>query len=282
MEIVERKIVVPDNHSFIINELDLTRNRGVMHSHKNIELNFMVNARGKRFVGGSISDFAEGDLVLLGPDLPHCWVIDNKDEEPVALTVHFHENLFHSNIFNVPEFDALYQLLNRAKHGIYFRSIKFDAIKSLLMELKELAGFEAMIHLIRIFRFLSDTEDIQTLANDRINAHTMQLNDDRVNKVYEYIFHHFQDGIKLHDLAELVNLSEGALCSYFKKTTKKSIFTFLKEVKIGYACKLLTSDTGKNVSEVCFESGYNNLANFNRQFKEINHMSPKEYRANLA
>jgi AraC-like DNA-binding protein len=92
------------------------------------------------------------------------------------------------------------------------------------------------------------------------------------------VFRNFYNGVKLGDVAQLVNLSESAFCTYFKKTTKISFFTFLKEVKINFACKLLTTEKDKTIAEICFESGYKNIANFNRQFKEVTKMIPREYR----
>jgi AraC-like DNA-binding protein len=102
-----------------------------------------------------------------------------------------------------------------------------------------------------------------------------------MKKVYEFVFYNFQKNIKLHEVASLVGLSEGAFCAFFRKSTKKSFTGFIKEVRIGFACKLLHEDTDRPISQICFESGYNNFANFNRQFREITKVSPKEYRQRI-
>jgi len=92
------------------------------------------------------------------------------------------------------------------------------------------------------------------------------------------VFHNFQNKIRLNEVASLIGLSEGAFCSFFRKSTKKTFTEFIKEVRVSYACKILGADEDRSISQICFESGYNNFANFNRQFKEITKLSPKEYR----
>jgi AraC-like DNA-binding protein len=101
----------------------------------------------------------------------------------------------------------------------------------------------------------------------------------KINEIYEYIFINFQSGVTLEDVADLIHITPGALCRYFKKKTGKTLFDFLKEVKVGYACKLLTV-TNKTISEICYESGYNTLAHFNAQFRELKNMAPSKFRKN--
>ena len=100
---------------------------------------------------------------------------------------------------------------------------------------------------------------------------------ERINLVYEYVRQHFQDKIRLQNLAELVHMTEAAFCRYFKKVTHKTFFTFLTQVRIGHACKLLT-ETDKHITEVCYESGFNSISNFNKQFKGVTELSPQQYR----
>ena len=278
MEIIQRKIIVPASHSFIINELDLTQNKGVVHNHINYELNYMVNARGQRYIAGNVADFYEKDLVLLGPGVPHCWEISNKKDLPRSITIHFSESFFDASLFNIPEFKSIKQLLNDAQNGLFFPNYDNHHLCNLFYTLKQLSGFEAVIQVFRILEYLSQIS-YQFITPSLHTWNINNFNDERLKKVRSYVLLHFQQGIRLKEVADLVNLSEGAFCSFFKKSTKKSFFTFVKEVKIDYACQLLTNSVHKSVSEICFESGFNNLANFNRQFKEVTHMSPTEYRA---
>ncbi len=278
MEVINRKILVPAAHSFIVSEMDLTKNQGVIHRHGNCELNFMVNARGRRYVAGNVADFEEKDLVLLGPGVPHCWEISNKAERPRAITIHFNENFFDASLFSLPEFGSIKNLMDDAQNGLFFPRYDTHQLAGGLATLQQLQGFEAMMHLLRILKYLSQIQDYQFISPGLYTWNVSNYNDDRIKKIHHYVIHHFQQGIRLKEVADLINLSEGAFCSFFKRITKKSFFTFVKEVKIDYACQLLTNSPLKSVSEICFESGFNNLANFNRQFKEITDMNPTEYR----
>ena len=278
MKFIRHRIVVPESHSFQINKLDLNQNTDVIHSHKNYELNYVVNGRGRRFVGGNISMYGPGDLVLIGPDLPHCWEVDNRDETPISITIHFKEDLFDAQLFSIPEFNSLKRLLEKSRQGIFFRSIQRKALEEYLEELRHMHGFNSMIQMLKILGYLTEIADTQTISAADIDQDQNEYELEKINLVYDYVFRNFRNGMRLKDVAQQVNLSESAFCTYFKKRTKKTFSTFLKEIKIGYACKLLTDSIDKNIAQICFESGFNNVANFNRQFREINEMNPREYR----
>ncbi len=278
MKFIKHKIPVPENESFMVHELEQCSKRDVIHSHKNYELNYMVNARGRRFVEGNIANFREGDLVMMGPEVAHGWEITNKDEKPTSITIHFAEDFFKTSLFDIPEFKCLRNILDQSQYGLYFQGIQPNIIEKELRTLMGRDGFDSMIQLLRILRYLSRTKDIHLLSNPGYMWGGRLSNDERINKIYDYVFRNFHNGINLEKVAGLVNLSQSAFCTYFKKNTKHSFFTFLKEVKINFACKLLTTENNKTIAEICFESGYRNIANFNRQFKEVTHMSPREYR----
>jgi len=278
MKFIRQRILVPESSSFMVNRLDLSLNTDKIHSHKNYELNYIINGWGRRFIGGSIARFEEGDLVLIGPDLPHGWEVESPENTPESITVHFQEDLFDSKLFMIPEFESLHKLLEKSSAGICFKSVDHALILKYLNELMQLDGFNSMIHILLIMRYLTQVTDTQVLSASECAWNKIQSDSERINRVYDYVLHNFQNSIKLKDVADQINLSESAFCAYFKKTTKKSFFTFLKEIKIGYACKLLSEGTEMNVTQVCFNSGFNNVANFNRQFRELTNMSPREYR----
>ncbi|MEF8846240.1 MAG: AraC family transcriptional regulator [Bacteroidales bacterium] len=278
MKFIKHKIPVPENESFMVHELEQCSKRDVIHSHKNYELNYMVNARGRRFVEGNIANFREGDLVMMGPEVAHGWEITNKKDSPTSITIHFAEDFFKTGLFDIPEFKCLRNILDQSKYGLYFQGIQPNIIERELRILMGRDGFDSMIQLLRILRYLSRTKDIHLLSNPGYMWGGRLSNDERINKIYDYVFRNFHNDINLEKVAGLVNLSESAFCTYFKKNTKHSFFTFLKEVKINFACKLLTTENNKTIAEICFESGYRNIANFNRQFKEITGLSPREYR----
>jgi AraC-like DNA-binding protein len=283
MDILERTVIIPENQSYIIREIELKNNKGVIHMHDTYELNYIVDAFGRRFVAGNISKFCPGDLIFMGPGVPHCWEIDNKEVNPKAVTIHFRKTFFEHVILNIPELSFLNHLINASRRGLFIKGIDQ---KLLLLHYKELiemeSNFENIVRILRLLKNIAHAEDIQQLEISEFNWSTDLPQNHRLKKIYEYVFYNFQKDIRLNEAASVIGLSEGAFCAFFKKSTKKTFLGFIKEVRIGYACKLLVSDTDKPISAVCFESGYNNFANFNRQFKEITGASPKEYRIKMS
>jgi AraC-like DNA-binding protein len=279
MEIIDRTVVLPDNQSFLVREIELKHNKGIIHTHNKYELNFIVDAIGRRFVSGNISSYLPGDLVFMGPEVPHCWEIDNKEINPKAIVVHFNREFFEQYIMNVPEFLFLQQLVKKSTYGLFIKGGDSETVKKMLNELfNPVSSFDNLLQILKILKYLALVNDYQTLENPDFQWDPSLPQNNRLKKVYEYVFFNFQGDIRLNEVSSLVGITEGAFCAFFKKSTKKTFSDFVKEVRIGFACKLLNQDTDKPISDVCFESGYNNFSNFNRQFKEIVGVTPKDYR----
>jgi YesN/AraC family two-component response regulator len=279
MEIIERTVVLPENQSFLVRELGLKDNKGIIHMHNKYELNFIVDAIGRRFVSGNISRFLPGDLVFMAPGVPHCWEIDNKEINPKAIVLHFNREFFEQYIMNVPEFLFLQQLVKKSNYGLFIKGGDLQLIKKMLAELlNSESSFESILQILKLLKYIAHVNDFQTLENPDFQWDPSLPQNNRLKKIYEYVFFNFRGEIRLNEVSSILGITEGAFCAFFKKCTKKTFSDFIKEVRIGYACKLLAQDTDKLISDVCFDSGYNNFANFNRQFKEITGISPKEYR----
>jgi len=283
MEVIERTVVLPENQSYIIRQIELKNNKGIIHSHSNkYELNFIVDAIGRRFVAGNISNFVPGDLVFMSPGLPHCWEIDNKEDNPQAITIHFRQDFLDSFLNNIPELGFLHELFRKSSSGLHLKGVdRNDMMEKLINIMKNESSYGNFIKVLDLLKFISQIEETETLKVSEFNWNTDLPQNQRLKKIYEYVFFNFKDSIRLNEVSSLVGITEGAFCAFFKKSTKKTFSHFIKEVRIGYACKLLTEDKDMTVSQICFESGYNNFANFNRQFKELTKMSPKEYRYNM-
>jgi len=279
MEIIERTVVLPVNQSFLIRELELKHNKGIIHTHNKYELNFILDAVGRRFISGNISKFLPGDLVFMAPGVPHCWEIDNKEINPKAIAIHFNREFFEQYIMNIPEFLFLQQLVKKSKYGLFIKGIDPQILENMLFEIIDSEGsFESLLLILRLLKYIALVNDYQTLENPDFQWDPSLPQNNRLKKIYEYVFFNFQGEIRLSEVSSLLGITEGAFCAFFKKNTKKTFSDFIKDVRIGYACKLLKQDTDKLISDVCYESGYNNFANFNRQFKEITGISPKDYR----
>ena len=255
------------------------------HYHEELELVYIEKSSGTRFIGDSIEPFSAGELVLLGDNLPHKWQNDQKyfDDNAglsaEAIVVHFDEDFMGSALDCVSELKPLRSLIDRAKRGILFRGTAQHSIPPLLQQMTKMeSGFERLLTLTRILKLLADENDFDYITSlgyiDKFSE-----KDDRLSRVYNYVMNHFQQPIQLDQVAEIANMNKSAFCRYFKRASDKSFSQYLNEIRIGYACKLLVEQERKAISEICYECGFNNLSNFNQQFKKIRGLSPSSYLA---
>jgi AraC-like DNA-binding protein len=279
MEFIYEKISVPYKKTFITRRLKMDPKSNKIHSHKNFELNLIVSGSGRRIVGNHISSYTKGDLVLLGPNIYHCWEVeeDETEQEAECVVTHFYENLFHSDFFNIPELEKVVDLLKDAGNGICFKGKKVEKVSASLVRMVNLTGLELYIELLKVFNMLLQIEDREYLALPSSQPNIHEKDTDQINKVYEYVFQNIHEGIKLKEASSLVCMESGSFCRYFKRKTNQTFMDYVKNVRIGIAAKLLV-ETDKQITQICFECGYNNLANFNHYFKDIMKKTPSEYR----
>lgn len=281
MEFVFEKINVPNKHSFITRKLPLKSNDSV-HSHKNFELNFITSGSGRRIVGDHISGFEKGDLVLLGPDVPHCWeILEGEDQKAFCIVTHFSEDIVSSDFFKMPELEKVVDLLKQSKRGLRFKIEDDQKIRQILEKMTRLEGLDYYIHLLQVFNRLLKIQEREKLSNPIAQEGSFSRNLEKINKVYEYVFQHIQEGVKLEEASSLLNMAPNSFCRFFKKKTDLTFMEYVKRVRVGIAAKLL-AETDKQITQICFESGYNNLANFNFYFKSVMGKTPSEYRKSFS
>jgi len=278
MEFVFEKIHVPNKHSFITRKLPL-KSVDNIHSHNNFELNFITSGTGRRIVGDNISGFEKGDLVLMGPDLPHCWeVLDSeKEPRPFCIVTHFSEDIMNSDFFRMPELEKVVDLLRQSERGLRFKVVDYSEIQRTLEGMTQLEGLEYYIEMLKVFNLLLQIGDREKLSNPIDRAAIFSKNLEKINKVYEYVFQNIQEGIKLEEVAALMNMAPSSFCRFFKKKTDLTFMEYVKRVRVGMAAKLL-AESDRQITQICYDSGYNNLANFNHYFKSIMGITPSEYR----
>jgi AraC-like DNA-binding protein len=249
------------------------------HFHPELELTLILQGSGKRFVGDSIEDFKAGDLVLLGKNLPHCWLDYGKNPEEVkAIVIQFSDDCFGKDFFRLPEMQNTRRLLERSSRGIFFPPTDND-ISNKIISITSLSSVNKILSFVGILNDLAGMKPARHRVLSKIDyallSETSRFT--RINTVYDFVYQNFKEEIRVGELAELVHMNVSAFCHYFKKSTGKTLSEFVNEIRIGYACKLLI-EKDLTVSEVCFESGYNGLSNFNKVFKAITQHSPLNYR----
>ncbi len=251
------------------------------HYHDEYELVYIEKSTGKRFVGDSIGDFKEGDLVLLGSKLPHIWLNGpeyfdgSSSQKAIATIIHFQRRFVENDFIRLPSMNNIQRLFSDATCGVKFNN--FKDIGEKLSAIQEATMTDQIILILDLLNRLSLHKDRELLATDRYAQNLMEKNQNRLTEVFEYIAHNFTNDIRLADLAQIAHMTPEAFCNYFKKKTRKTVFTYINDLKIGYSKKLLI-DSHKSISQIAQESGFNSISFFNRKFKADLNITPLQYR----
>lgn len=252
------------------------------HYHPEIEIMYILEGTGTRFVGDHIDQYQEGDVCMVGPKLPHEW--RNNDEffkkgaglKASCLCLFFLKDIFESNLIRLPEMSNIRQLIERSRRGIKFMGKSRDAIGAFIQHSMNDVGALRIINLISLLEMMATTDEYELLASIGFTESVNSSDFERFDKVYQYMMKNFMRPIKLEEVASLVGLTPNAFCRYFRRRTKKTFVQYLNDIRIGHAKKLLIEGRMK-ISTLSMESGFNNLSNFIEQFKRSTQMSPSEY-----
>ncbi|PKQ45587.1 AraC family transcriptional regulator [Confluentibacter flavum] len=270
-----------DNTSFSTQVNKMPYFLKIWHYHPELELGLNLESEGTRFIGDSIEKFEPGELILIGENLPHMWLNDEKyfkkDSSLLArnIGVHFKKNYLGNTFFHTSEMSHILDLFNRAQFGIKFLKIDKETIEE-IQEMSELEGFDKSIKFLMILNKLSRHKDYKLLASEGyVNSFRINKNE-TLDKVYAYIFKNFKKEITLQCVADIAHMNSSAFSRFFKRVNSKTFSKYITEIRIGYACKLLIENK-YNINEICYESGFNNISNFNRKFKLIMKCSPSTY-----
>lgn len=247
------------------------------HYHPEIELVYVKGGSGQRHIGQHLSYYQGGDLVMIGSMLPHSGFTDRLTGNESETVIQFNSNCFGEDFFKLKETYEIQQLLERAKAGIAFNEAVQKDIGARMEELVGLDKFSKMLSLLQILQELAKTEDYFLLNADGYTVEVENADNDRINIIYDFVQKEFQRAISLEEISDIANMTVPSFCRYFKKISGKTFTNFVNEIRVMHACKLL-SEEQLSVSEVSFESGFNNFSHFNRQFKDITEKSPSEYR----
>lgn len=253
-----------------------------IHSHPEYELNLVVGISGTRIVGDSTEHYYHFDLVLLGPYLYHKWDGDaamQANGQPYrVITIQFAMGLFNSELLQKESFAGIRKLLADSGRGIKFYGQTFEQAMPMMMRMTEDNGFDNVITFLQLLGLLSRSTEKESLASEGFTSQALKSDSNRIQIAYNYIMKRFQDqNIKIGDVATQVNMSPSAFSHFFHKYTNKSFTQFLVDIRIGHACKMLL-DTDETIREICYQAGFNNIANFNRLFRKYRDTTPLEYR----
>jgi AraC-like DNA-binding protein len=246
------------------------------HQHAEVELILFKEGYGTSFIGNYVGEFQKGDIFFLGPDLPHTFQKANKDLFVSAVVIQFQENFWGTSFISLPECKSLKELFEASLHGLKITGSTKHFLYDIISGLENLSGLSRIIRLAECLHLIEENKEYKILSSHEakeFNAH----NKERIDNIYQYTIEHYYEPITLEKVASIAAMSVPAFCNYFKKTTRKTYIEFLNDVRIDNACKLLV-DTEKCITDICYNSGFNTLANFNRQFYKVKQVTPSHYR----
>lgn len=271
-----------DKDCFYIVERHKTEFTYPLHQHKEFELNFIERGKGvRRIVGDSVEEIGDFELVLIGgEELEHVWEQGRcRSKDIREITIQFSGDIFGEDLMSKNQFASIRRMLKRADHGLAF---PLSAIMKVYSTLDTIAAeserFVQFLKFMYVLYELSISDEARVLASSSF-AHTERSTESRrVQKVKQYINEHYAEPLKLADLADLVGMSPVSFSRFFRQRTGRTLSDYIVDIRLGFAARMLV-DSSRNISEICYECGFNNLSNFNRTFKAKRNYTPRDFRA---
>lgn len=283
MKAIYEKINRTEDQSFYLEVVSKPFFPDPWHFHPEIEILYIKEGHGTRYVGDSINTYSPGDIVIIGPTTPHVYSSDPVYLSPhsnlvsTAICVQFREDFLGNTIASLPEYDRVNHFLHEAHRGIQFINQTRDILIEMLEGLPSRIGMTRLIGLLRVLDIMSTTTDIKYLSSPNYKPIKVNPEDkDRMEAIFRYVIQNYTKKTCLGEISSMVHLTPHSFCRYFKSRTTKSFSTFVNEVRIGNACKMLIENK-YSISEICYLSGFNYLSNFNRRFKKAKGMTPSDY-----
>ena len=250
------------------------------HFHPEYELVYISEGNGKRHIGNHISYFEAGDLILLGPNIPHFGFSDEIKGPYQEVVIQMGADFLGDGLLQRPEFKAIRQLLEGADQGYHFYGSTFQKVGKWLDLIWEKAPFNRLIELLQLLQFLAESTERETLGFQGKGIEVSPQDFARIDRIYQFVEEHYQRSIPLEEIAKQVSMTVPAFCRYFKRLTNKTFTNFVNEYRIAAACQLL-ANPANSISNIAFECGFNNLSHFNKQFRQVTNLSPSGYRKQM-
>lgn len=288
MKILQKR----DKNTFQILERTIPCLDELWHCHSQYELILITKSSGIRFVGDDVSKFLPGDLVLVGPNLPHLWRNDpsyytplddgesvKEDLDVKTIIIKFERNFLGEDFFKTPEFHLIDELLEKSKKGVYFYRHANQKFVDKIINLTKQEGASGIISFLDVLFELSQNNDNKSLSSTDMSG-MFEDKKNRQDTIIKYISDHYFEEITLEEIADVACMTPNSFCRYFKSLTMKPFSSFLNEVRIQNAVRLI-SINNDNIKNISYDVGYKSVTNFNRQFKKVMNMTPMQYKQSM-
>lgn len=277
MNITKERIADPA-HSYRFLQLDLAALGGQRHQHAELELTWIESSSGLRFVGDSVAPFGPGDLVLVGPHLPHAWISARRRSglRHTARVLQFAPSLLDAGRW--PEMRAAADLPRLARGGLSFTGPAHEALTQAMARMPTGGGLRGLAGVLEIIDLLvQQAPDMATLASAASRASAAPERADRAARVVEWVRAHLAEPLTVAAAARVAHVSPGAFSRWFAREVGKSFARYVNDLRCSEAClRLRTSD--RSVAQVAQDCGFTTLSHFNRQFRLRHGLTPREFR----
>lgn len=282
MKQIVQKSAIPSSRILVVKQLEELHFDPNLHLHPEYQLFLVLKGQGTRFIGDNITIFKPGDLVFTGPNMPHMWRDDNsasgsKKSKIMGIVIYFPEDFLGDIIHIKDEMEKLRHLFDKAARGLEIHGKTNRLVSKMMQELLHVKGISSIILLLKILNTLAESSEYTHITHINYLPVNNKIETDRMNKIYHYLMKNFRQKVSLHEIADLINMTETSFSRYFKSRVNKSFSDFLKELRIDYARKLI-NENKLSINQISYDSGYSTISNFNKQFKEVTGKTPLQYR----
>jgi AraC-like DNA-binding protein len=247
------------------------------HRQKTWELSYIITGQGTRIVGDATEYFSQGEVILIPPDIPHCWSFDkyvSDDEGKIEnVTITFSDALLENSKTVFPELSGIIAKIQRYTDAISFGGNTLTRLQTILTSMIQEDKVESLLSLIKLFALISSPEQTATVGRPIVEDRMTK----RLQQIYLYVMNNYQRDMTLDEVARFACMAKSSFCVFFKKMTDKSFFAFLTEYRVTSSCQMLLK-TNMSVAEICYASGFRDVPYYNRVFKKLKGMTPTEYR----
>ncbi|MCR9064047.1 MAG: AraC family transcriptional regulator [Cytophagales bacterium] len=283
MKLVYKNSNIQPERCFSVRQDNLPCIEQDWHFHPEIELIYFLKSTGTRYVGNSIGNFEPGELYMIGSNVPHLFRNHREyygQESHLSavdlVVVKFQADFLGKSFTDLVEAKGMKRLFHLANRGIKFSKTSTYLSHKHILGLLRNEGLSGIVELLNVLDILSATEDYEILCEEEIIHNLSNDEKERMGKIISFLNQNFDKRIELEEVSEIACMTPTAFCRYFKKKTKKSFTQFLNEIRLGHACKLLI-EGDEQIATIAYQSGFNTMTNFNRQFKSFLHMTPTDY-----
>lgn len=282
MKVIQFTVPKTSDNSVTVQEDRLPWFYNYLHRHKEIQIALIIKGEGTLVVGNYMQRFKAGDVYIIGSEQPHIFKSDSnyfikKKNNTHSLSIFFNKEESFGNILSLPEMQEIIHFLEKTVWGLKAPEHEKNNLAKEIISLKDSRKALLLSAFIRLLHNMAHTKKWKMLSTTCPAFNISDFEGLRMNDIYQYTILHYSEKISLRQIADVAHLTVPAFCRYFKKRTNKTYNNFLNEIRISEACNKISKEEYKSLSSIAYQTGFDNMTTFNRVFKKINGMSPRQF-----